>query len=162
VFTSDNGYHWGEHWVSTKFTGYEEALRVPYLVRYPMRYPVPEDHDAMVLNIDLAPTFAELAGAPVPSSVDGESLLPVLDGSGLGRTDFMFENFMSFVVRPNSGVRTRRWKYIRTDQGPSRKIFEELYDLESDPYELDNLAYSNTRDEILDALAERLLELQAE
>jgi arylsulfatase A-like enzyme len=59
-------------------------------------------------------------------------------------------------------VRTRRWKYIRTDQGPGHNVFKELYDLENDPYELDNLAYSSAYAEILDHLAERLEELQSE
>jgi len=77
-FTSDNGFHQGQHrLVSGKNTGYEEDLRVPLVIRGP-GVPVGEVRHHMAANIDLAPTFAELAGAPVPAFVDGRSLVPLL------------------------------------------------------------------------------------
>ena len=78
-FTSDNGFHLGEHRLGAgKWTAYEEDIRVPLVVRGPG---VPEGKtlDHMVLNNDLAPTFADLAGTEAPSFVDGRSLLPLLD-----------------------------------------------------------------------------------
>src|SRR5215213_2535169 len=77
-FTSDNGFHFGTHRLSVgKWTAYEEDIRVPLIVRGPG---VPEGAklEHLVLNNDLAPTFAELGGAEVPSFVDGRSLVPLL------------------------------------------------------------------------------------
>jgi arylsulfatase A-like enzyme len=77
-FTSDNGYHMGTHRLTTgKWTAYEEDIRVPLIVRGPG---VPEGRklEHLVLNNDLAPTFAELGGAEAPSFVDGRSLVPLL------------------------------------------------------------------------------------
>lgn len=77
-FTSDNGFHQGQHRLeSGKNTGYEEDLRVPLVVRGP-GVPAGEVRNHMVANIDLAPTFAELGGAPAPNFVDGRSLVPLL------------------------------------------------------------------------------------
>ena len=156
VFTSDNGYHWGEHWWTTKFTGYEESLRVPLVVRYPAAHPLPSSTDALALNIDLAPTFAELAGAPAPSAVDGRSLAPLLRGESWSRLDFLFEIFDDFIVRPHAGVRTVDSKYIETGQGG----FEELYDLVADPFELGNRVQDPSWREELDRLRGRLYELR--
>jgi N-acetylglucosamine-6-sulfatase len=78
VFTSDNGFHLGQHRLTAgKWTAYEEDIRVPLIVRGPG---VPEGRklEHLVLNNDLAPTFADLAGAGVPSFVDGRSLKPLL------------------------------------------------------------------------------------
>ncbi|HEX5851300.1 MAG TPA: sulfatase, partial [Rubrobacter sp.] len=80
-FTSDNGFHLGQHRLGAgKWTAYEEDIRVPLIVRGPG---VPEGRtlDHMVLNNDLAPTFADLAGAEAPGFVDGRSLVPLLDVS---------------------------------------------------------------------------------
>ena len=80
VFTSDNGYHLGEHGIPLgKQSPYDESLRVPLIVRGP-GVPAGAVVDAMALNIDLAPTFAELAGASPADFVDGRSLVPLLDG----------------------------------------------------------------------------------
>jgi N-acetylglucosamine-6-sulfatase len=78
VFTSDNGFHLGQHRLTAgKWTAYEEDIRVPLIVRGPG---VPEGRtlDHLVLNNDLAPTFADLAGAETPEFVDGRSLAPLL------------------------------------------------------------------------------------
>ncbi len=160
VFTSDHGTHWGEHgWVS-KLTAYEESIRVPLVVRYPVRAPLPQQRDEMVLNIDIAPSIADAAGAAT-ARVDGESFLPLIDGDvdgdgdGLGRAVFLVENPAGLVERANVAIRTRQWKYIRTlpSIGPA---FEEIYDLEADPQELDNLArdpaIASTRDALRQVL----------
>jgi arylsulfatase A-like enzyme len=79
VFTSDNGFHLGQHRLSAgKWTPYEEDIRVPLIVRGP-GVPEGETLHHMVLNNDLAPTFADLAGAEPPSFVDGRSLKPLLN-----------------------------------------------------------------------------------
>lgn len=138
LFTSDHGLHWGEHGWTSKLTAYEESIRVPLVVRYPLVAPLPQVRDEMVLNIDFAPTVAEAAGAAT-AAVDGESWLPLLRGEGTGRVAFLVENPGGLIVRPNYAVRSERWKYIHTLLSTGG-VFEELYDLASDPAELDNLA----------------------
>jgi N-acetylglucosamine-6-sulfatase len=77
-FTSDNGFHLGTHRLSTgKWTPYEEDIKVPLIVRGP-GVPAGKSLEHLVLNNDLAPTFAELGGAEVPTHVDGRSLGPLL------------------------------------------------------------------------------------
>lgn len=80
-FTSDNGYHLGQHRMRAgKYTPYEEDIRVPLLVRGP-GVPAGRTIDAFVENVDFAPTFADLAGAHLGSRPDGRSLVPLLGGT---------------------------------------------------------------------------------
>ena len=81
LFMSDNGLQRGEHWWGSKFTSYEEAIRVPMIMRYPQRFPLPRVEGSIVLNIDVAPTIAEAAGADA-TAVDGESLFGSARGTG--------------------------------------------------------------------------------
>ena len=163
LYTSDHGLHWGEHSWRSKLTPYEESIRVPFVASYPVASPVAQERSEMVLNIDLAPTIAQLAGAET-APVDGESLVPLLEGGAPGdvgwRSSFLIENFLTFVVRPSSGVRTGRWKYVETDAGAG--VTTELYDLASDPYELHNLAFDPDHQVVQVLLARRLAELRAE
>ncbi len=153
VFTSDHGLHWGEHWLGTKFTSYEEAIRVPLL----MRGPGVEagEREQMVAGIDLAPTLLQLAGtAPIHKS-DGQSLVSLLAGAaGPFRRELLIQNSSGLIVQPNRAIRTSRWKYIETqeDAGPSL----ELYDLASDPFELENIVDDPARAPLVERLARRL------
>jgi N-acetylglucosamine-6-sulfatase len=161
IFLSDNGLHLLEHWWTFKETLYEEAIRVPFAIRYPALVPLGRRADELVANIDLAPTIAAVAGATVPGPVDGASLVPLLDGSAAGwRTDLLFENFVTFLILPSSAVRTDRWKYIHTET--TFGIADELYDLQGDPYELVNLAFDPGHAALLAALSARLAELEAQ
>ena len=74
VFTSDHGYFWGEHDLGGKHGPYEEALRIPFFVRFPKLLKPGTVFDELILNIDLAPTCLELAGVSIPSDVQGSSL----------------------------------------------------------------------------------------
>jgi len=153
VFASDNGHHWGEHWSWTKFSAYEESIRIPLLIRYPRLAPLARSVPDLALNIDFAPTFLALAGLPPLPDVDGTSLVPVLAGGSLGPRAFLIESPGDFITRPTEGIRTDRWKLIRTLPPGA---FEELYDLERDPYELDNLASRPEQEAIRKELGERL------
>ncbi len=153
-FTSDNGHHWGEHGLNTKFTLYEEAIRVPLLLRYPRLIPAPIVSDALVVNVDLAPTFAALAGLPSEPAYDGENLMPLLRGEELDRAAITFESPGGLIIAPSRGVRTLRWKYIRT--AATGGITEELYDLEADPYEQKNLARAPKHQSVREDLVARL------
>ncbi len=135
VFTSDNGLSWGEHRWLSKACPWEACVRVPLVVRYPQLAPLRREVDAMALNIDVAPTLADLAGAYVPADWDGRSLVGVLDGREREpRTEFLVESY-SGDDRSFVGVRTPDWSYVEYLSGE-----EALYDLNEDPYELVNRA----------------------
>lgn len=142
VFTSDNGYFYGEHGLSVeRRLAYEESIRMPLLVRYPPVIKAGTVRDEFALNIDLAPTLLELAGVTAPM-VDGRSLLPLLKATGgQWRRSFLIEYYSDKVfprVRQMGykAVRTDRWKYIHYFE---LEGMDELYDLTADPYELKNI-----------------------
>lgn len=116
--------------------------------------------DDLVLNLDLAPTLADLAGIGVPATVDGWSLLGLLEGSAPWREDFLVENGGAFIFPAHVGVRTKQWKFVRNEV--SSGIAEELYDLAADPYELDNRAADPSYAEVRSALSARLERLRTE
>ncbi len=138
IFTSDNGFFWGEHGLGDKRWAYEESIRDPLLMRYPKLIKAGTTLEQMVLNIDLAPTLLELGGAPIPKPIEGRSLLPLLRDSRTDwRTSFLTEYFQEKQyprVPTWQAVRTDRWKYVHRPDGPY-----ELYDLKDDPNEKFNL-----------------------
>ena len=138
VFTSDNGYFLGERGFAGKWTIHEESIRVPLIVFDPRRSA--GRREEMALNVDLAPTLLDLAGVAPPSGMEGESLVPLLRGEpSEWREDFLVEHRFDHEQIPKcEGVRGARYVYVRYyEQEP---IFEELYDLETDPREANNLA----------------------
>jgi N-acetylglucosamine-6-sulfatase len=147
VFTSDNGWHHGEHRIQRgKARPYEEDIRVPLVIRGPAVQPH-SSTDKLVLNTDYFPTFMDLAGAQTPTYVDGRSLLPVLTGSATTswRTAILIEGRKHSadpeipVDRNYNAIRTSTSKYIEYEGGS-----RELYNLTpgADPYELTNTYYS--------------------
>ncbi|WP_219975567.1 sulfatase family protein [Rubrobacter xylanophilus] len=160
-FTSDNGFHMGEHRLPEgKWTAYEEDIRVPLVVRGPG---VPEGRELthLVLNNDLAPTFGQLGGARVPQWVDGRSLVPLLRrGSPPAPGDWRSAFLVEAASHRDSGrpglvaVRTRRHLYVEYESGE-----RELYDLRRDPYQLRNL-YRRASGELVRDLRERLKALE--
>ncbi|CAA9384787.1 MAG: Putative sulfatase, partial [uncultured Rubrobacteraceae bacterium] len=101
-FASDNGFHLGQHRLGAgKWTAYEEDIRVPLMVRGP-GVPEGEKRSQMVLNNDLAPTFADLAGARTPKFVDGRSLVPLLDGTPTSGEDWRQRFLIEAVAERDS------------------------------------------------------------
>jgi N-acetylglucosamine-6-sulfatase len=138
VFTSDNGYIVGQHRVlQGKVLPYEPSIRVPLIIRGP-GFPADVTRNQLTASIDLAPTFVSLAGATSKRTMDGLSLLPIADSptTDAGR-DIVLEAGPRTVDGPMTftGLRTDRYKYVEYATGET-----ELYDLQTDPYELDNLA----------------------
>jgi N-acetylglucosamine-6-sulfatase len=156
VFMSDNGMLWGEHRWQNKLVPYEESVRVPFVVRYDALIPAPRIDRHLVVNIDLAPTFAQLAGVNTPA-VEGRSLLPLLTSSqGSWRTDFLMEHVRMDPggVPTYCGVHSERYVYVDYVTGE-----EELYDLARDPFELQNEARSAEYVDVLLAMRNRLKQL---
>ena len=142
VFSSDNGYFFGEHQLGDKRLAYEESMRVPLLMRYPKRIKPGTTIDKMALNIDLAPTFLDLAGAHVPPTMQGRSLRPLMEGPPAAdgwRTSFLYEYWLDLkaTIPDMVGVRTDDWKLVRY---PGTNDLDEMYDLKNDPHEMKNLA----------------------
>jgi N-acetylglucosamine-6-sulfatase len=157
VFASDNGFFLGQHrFMGGKLAPYEESIRIPFIVRGPgvaQGTSLPQ----MALTVDLAPTLAELAGARMPSFVDGHSLVPLLRGgaapSGSWRRDFPLQHILpdgSEGLPTWHGLRTQEVMYVEHDGGE-----REIYDLLRDPYQLDNLQ-SVADPEALRRFSERL------
>ncbi len=159
-FSSDNGFHMGEHRLPPgKGTAYEEDIRVPLIVRGP-GVSAGRTVEHFALNIDLAPTFAQLAGAKTPDAVDGLSLVPLL-GNGLPsvdvwRKDFLVEHWADRGdrVRPYSALRTQKYLYVDYATGE-----RELYNLRTDPYELTSI-HNSAPHALIKELAKRLNALE--
>ncbi len=140
VFASDNGYYHGEHGLGDKRSAYDESLRIPLLVRYPRLIQKNSTRDEMVLNIDLAPTFVDLGGGKIPSTMQGRSWRPLFtEKNPAWRTSFLSEYFFeaNFPTTPTvTAVRTADAKLIKY---PGHEEWTELFDLARDPYETNNL-----------------------
>jgi N-acetylglucosamine-6-sulfatase len=140
VFTSDNGFQFGEHGLIDKRTMYETSIRVPLIAHCPGLFAGGQRRKEMVVNLDFAPTFLELAGCKVPEGLHGRSFLPLLKGEATPwREAFLYEYFWErdFPQTPTVfGVRTDRYKFMQYHGVWDRY---ELYDLENDPDEMHNL-----------------------
>ncbi len=141
IFAGDNGYFHGEHggmW--DKRAAYEPSIRIPLIMRYPRLVKPNATCEEMVLNIDLAPTILDMAGVPIPVTMQGRSWLGVLKGQP-GRESFLYEYFREADRKFNRptivAIRTKHWKYVTYPHNES--LTSELYDLKADPEELNNL-----------------------
>jgi N-acetylglucosamine-6-sulfatase len=143
VYTSDNGFLWGEHRWMGKMVPYEESIRVPMIVRYDPLARRPRADYHFALNIDIPATVAAAAGVRTPP-VDGKSLLPLLvSASGPWRTDFLVEHSGGGTggtkrwggVPIYCAVRGKSFVYVAYNTGE-----DELYDLIADPRQLTDVA----------------------
>lgn len=135
LFTSDNGFLWGEHRLMGKVWPYEESIRVPLVIRPPGDNPT-RTVRRIALNIDVSSTIADLADVEATPSPDGISLVPFLDDAAAPTRDRFVVEFLGFApnVPPYSALRTERYLYVEYRDGS-----RELYDLRSDPFQLRNM-----------------------
>jgi iduronate 2-sulfatase len=144
VLWGDHGWHLGDHGYWTKHTNYEQALRIPLLIRAP-GITTPGTHTGQLAEtVDIYPTLAELAGLPapaVPQPMDGESLVPVLKDPAKRLSDHVYH---AFPREPRIGraIRTDRYRLVEWKRPgePADSAGLELYDYETDPHESQNLA----------------------
>ncbi|MFO7956959.1 MAG: sulfatase-like hydrolase/transferase [Candidatus Brocadiia bacterium] len=156
-FTSDHGDHLWSHgfgrpydeWLhptrrGNKMTPYDESVHVPFIARWPGRVPVAEHCDALFSSVDVRPTLLSLCGIEPPDAIAGMNLSHLLTGDAGPRRDAVYLQNMGYGWPPRRegigfwrGVRTERWTYARWlhhEMGPL------LFDRQSDPYEMENLA----------------------
>ena len=138
IYTSDNGYQWGEHELIDKRWAYETSIRVPLVVRLPENRYGATINSSLVANLDIAPTLLDAAGVRVPEYMEGGSLLRLLSDKGENwRETFFYSYFFEppYPTPTSFALITDRYKLIKTNwQG------YELYDLWNDPEEKNNLA----------------------
>ncbi len=183
LYTSDNGYYLGEHgWYDKRFM-YEPSLRIPLLARYPKADLAGQVAGSFVQQIDYAPTMLDFAGVPVPESMQGRSLRPMLEGEEPGdwresiyytywenswalrnvpreeMSDPSFAYFTPHRVGPHRGVRTERYKLIHYF---SEGDYWELFDLEQDPNELKNVYGQAEFADVTEGLKQELSALRAQ
>ena len=139
IYAGDNGYLWGEHRLIDKRWAYEESIRIPFIVRYPGGVKNPGRRDSsMVLNLDLAPTLLQLAGAESPAGIQGKSLVPILEDQRTPiREAWVYNYFEDFPypVPEQAALRGERYKLVDYKRGKK----DEFFDLQSDPKEQNNL-----------------------
>lgn len=154
IVLGDNGWFMAEHGLTSKVLAYEESIRIPFFVVGPdVRSTKSEE---MVLNIDIFPTILDLAGIKIPKETDGESLKKVVfNGKALNRKSIFYEAPLPVHgTYPHYAIRTAEWKYIVTYDisNPEKIYFEELYNIQKDHKELQNVIAVKANRKALDKL----------
>jgi arylsulfatase A-like enzyme len=176
VYTSDQGFFLGEHGLFDKRFMYEESLRMPLVIRYPKGIKAGSVNDDIALNVDFAETFLDYAGISIPKEMQGRSLRPLLEGKWREdwRDSMYYRYWMHlphFRVAAHFGVRTKRYKLIyyyglpldATGASPEPTPPEwELFDLEKDPKEMNNIYDNPAYAEIVKELKKELQKLRKE
>jgi arylsulfatase A-like enzyme len=160
VYMGDNGFSFGEHGLIDKRHAYEESMRVPLLVWAPGMVKPRSVVDQVIMNVDLAPSFLELAGVKMPEQMQGYSFIDVLKGKPQGwqRDKVFYEYYWesAFPQTPTTfAIRTSQYKYIFYH---GVWDINELYDLQADPYEMNNLVRNPAFKEIGMQLKKELFE----
>lgn len=158
IYLSDQGFYMGEHgWFDKRFM-YEESFRTPMVMRYPGVVKPGTVSDRFVMNLDIAPTMLDAANVPVPKDMQGISMLPTLRGQAeAGRKTLYYHYYENgeHAVSPHFGIRTKRYKLIRFYK---RVETWELYDLERDPKEMQNVYGKKVYESVLADLRKSLVQ----
>ncbi|MCW9708075.1 sulfatase family protein [Fodinibius salsisoli] len=161
VYTSDQGFYMGEHgWFDKRFM-YEQSMRTPLLMKFPENIETRNKVDELVQNIDWAPTLLDLAGLPVPEDMQGRSLLPLVQNDDVEWREALYYHYYEYpnehMVKRHYGIRTDRYKLIHFYNDIDDW---ELYDLEQDSMEMNNLYGKEGYEELTRTLKKKLDELQ--
>lgn len=174
IYTSDQGFFLGEHGFFDKRFMYEESLRNPFLVRYPGEIEPRSVNKNIVIDCDYAPTFLDYAGVPIPADMQGRSLRPLFQGKipGDWRESMYYHYWLNrphYNVAAHYGVRTKRYKLIffyGLGLGAPGSVEEplppewELFDLEKDPNEMNNVYNDPAYADVVKELKAELLRLK--
>ena len=158
IYSADNGFMMGDRGIAGKWNHYDESLRIPLIIYDPRLPPDQRGRvvEELVNNMDMAPTFVDLAGVEIPERYQGVSLVPWLEG--IVPTDWREETYCEhYFSRYNDwyGLRGKRYKYVVYYDEPDGPV-ECLYDLQNDPTELTNLATNPEYDPIRKEWEQRL------
>jgi N-acetylglucosamine-6-sulfatase len=151
IYASDQGFYLGEHGWYDKRWMFEESLAMPFIIRWPGVAKADVRSKAMIQNIDYAPTFLEIAGAPIPNDIQGKSLLPILKNEGKATADwrnavyYEYSGEYTHSVAAHDGVRNDRYKLMHF---PDTKEWM-LFDLEKDPQEMKSVAAEKDYETVL-------------
>jgi arylsulfatase A-like enzyme len=139
IYMSDQGFYLGEHGWFDKRWIYEESFRTAMVMRYPGRIKPKTKSNDFVLNLDIAPTVLDAAGVAIPKDMQGESMLPLFAKNKAKGRDVIYYHYYEngeHAVSPHFGIKTKRYKLIRFY---TRVNNWELYDLQTDPHEMNNI-----------------------
>lgn len=147
ILSSDNGMYLGEYGFSGKWYGSDPSIHVPLLIFDPTQQQGSQ-HEEIALNIDIAPTILDYAGIEIPSSMQGRSLRPLVEGTATipWRSDFLYEHLWNsgsgYYIPSTEGVVNDTAKYMRyfMNFDNSQLVFEELYRADENMHEINNLA----------------------
>jgi len=162
VYTSDQGFFLGEHgWFDKRFM-YEEALRMPLVIRYPKGITAGSVNEDLVQNLDFAPTFLDLAGIDAPTEMQGRSFKKQIMGKSVSNwRESIYYHYFEYpawhMVKKHYGIRTKRYKLIHFYYDIDAW---ELYDLQEDPHEMNNVYEQSGYQEIVKNLKVELLKLR--
>ena len=162
ILTSDQGFYLGDHGFFDKRFIYEESLRMPFIVRYPEKIKGGQENKDIISNIDFAPTFLDIAGIKTQEKLQGRSFATVLEGGKLENwRQSMYYHYYEFPywhhVQPHYGIRTQ--KYTLAHFYYNIDVWE-LYDLEKDPHELNNVIDDPKYKDVVVKLKKELKQLQ--
>ncbi len=159
IYLSDQGFYLGEHgWFDKRFI-YEESFRTPMMMRYPGVVKPGTVLNDFVMNLDIAPTMLDAAGVVIPKDEQGQSMLPLFkDRKAKGREAMYYHYYENgeHSVSPHFGVRTKRYKLVRFYK---RVSSWELYDLQKDPNEMNNVYGHKSYKKITEAMDIKLHKL---
>lgn len=163
IYTSDQGFYLGEHgWFDKRFM-YEESFRTPLLIRWPRVTQPGSVNGQLVQNLDFAETILEAAQVKIPAEMQGRSLVPLLKGEKVDWREALYYHYYEYpgihAVKRHNGIRTDRYKLIHFYYDVDEW---ELYDLEMDPQEMNNVYEDAAYMEVRENMHEKLIELMHE
>jgi len=161
IYTSDQGFYLGEHgWFDKRFM-YEESLRTPILMRFPKEIKKGTQINQLIQNLDFAPTFLDYAGVKIPEDMQGKSFRNIVNGKSDKWRDAIYYTYYEYpavhMVKRHYGIRTKKYKLIHFYYDIDEW---ELYDLEKDPSEMNNIYNEPKYKSVQENMHKRLIKIR--